>query len=658
MNRTLRRFAIATWAAAAGLVAIFALFWRVAYTPPHAIWAILSTSSVLLAGAITLISGLSQVIRGPHRGLAAAATLLGTTPIVWCSLFLLNLYLENQNRKPTPMNTPTRIAAFWVESAGDVDARWRYPRWTRGKHVILHDDGQSPAPENLVAQMDEHIEQMAIRLHAAVPNHIARWVRGPLLFMRGRAIISWAICDDNNQDLVNLTSLDRHEVAHVLITALCSVDQDPPMLLCEGWAETQSKNREDLILELANATATFTLQELVGPKWYDRSEGPVYSHGAPLVVYLMEHYGPEKFLQLYGGVSSATFPDDCERILGDSWPAIEKQFWLWLESEAAAVRRTRGEDKLPPSKTADDVQFAKSMKPSDWKAIVAGYRSAWAKRPPMPKSCAFACEWIYTAPSQDSGGNSVREKDTMECVVDGDRLWQIHTMFGDKVDCIVCTPRFSASVLVSRKGILRREPHKQQAVKWALDDTERTNSADLGHYLPINPGSWYSYDTRVEAIRPPASPAQSLWEIDFVDIRPKEKDYHHHMQIDAAADWMVVSDIESSNQDRSESHHTFARIFGRKAVSETSTLSKTSAGQSTYQLRFRELNSAEAKRVREKAEQFARRYGTDRWYSSLIQPTTLAIAWPALGLLLLGQFCFAYSGRSSHNIHPVAANND
>jgi hypothetical protein len=178
-------------------------------------------------------------------------------------------------------------------------------------------------------------------------------------------------------------------MAHVAITALGSVDQDPPMVSCEGWAESQSKVRTDLILMLARMRAyevTYSLQELVGPDWYGRSSGPVYDHGGPLVVYLMEHYGPEKFLSLYHGVRQATFAADCERILGESWPTVEQDFWKWLPQEATRLASEKRSKKPRMEKTAKDVVLAKPVNERDWQAIVDGYRAAWPKRPQVHKS--------------------------------------------------------------------------------------------------------------------------------------------------------------------------------------------------------------------------------------------------------------------------------
>src|SRR4051812_22020836 len=131
MNCTLRRIAIATWAAAAILVATFTLFWRIAYAPPHAVWAIVTTGTVALMGALTVFVGGYQFVCGPRRMLSAAIVLLGTAPIVWLAMLMLTFNLQARDRGVSMrLDTTTRIVAFWVESACDVEARWRYPRWT------------------------------------------------------------------------------------------------------------------------------------------------------------------------------------------------------------------------------------------------------------------------------------------------------------------------------------------------------------------------------------------------------------------------------------------------------------------------------------------------------------------------------------------------
>jgi len=56
----------------------------------------------------------------------------------------------------------------------------------------------------------------------------------------------------------------------------------------------------------------------------------------------------------------------------------------------------------------------------------------------------------------------------------------------------------------------------------------------------------------------------------------------------------------------------------------------------TTQVRLRELRPAEAKVIRDQVEAIARRGPTRDWAQLLLRPLTLAIAWPALGVLFAG----------------------
>lgn len=637
MNPVLRRFAIATWAAAAGLVVIFTLFWRIAYAPPHAIWAIVTTGAVVVTGVLTILVGLRQFIRGPRRTLIAATVLLGTTPIAWLAMFILSLFLQATTREPTTFNTPTRIAAFWAISIADVEARWRYPRWTHGKHVILLDDNQTPEPAKLVAQMDEHIEQMAALLHATVPEGLGRWVRGSLLGFHGNAIISWAICDAD-QSLTELKPLDRHEMAHVLITVLGSVDQDPPMLLCEGWAESQSKDRAELILTLDRATETvrvYSLQELVGSDWYGRSAGPAYDHGGPLCVYLMEHYGVEKFLTLYHGVRSATFATDSERILGDSWNVVNDNFWKWLSSEAAKIKTERGAKSAEPLK---DITFADSVDPSDWQTIVEGYRSTWSKRPPLPSAFAYVTEREWANTPKEPGGAPDKHGLVSKSIVDRDSVWMVRNYGPERfVQGEVFTPAISAAAAVMADGSVSgpRSTDKSSITDAIEDATHWTDACDAAHYLPIVTNRGYLTNSHVEAIRRPAPPDRTEWEIDITSRkRDSGEETKFKLHIDEAADWSVVRAEESSADEQSESRWTMGSVLGRHAAIETVVHTNNKSRTSQFQSRFRELSPAEAAEVREQAEAIARRRPTN-WFAMFARPATWAIAWPATGVVLL-----------------------
>ena len=635
------RFAIATWAAAVGLVLLFMWFWRFDYAPPHAAWAVVMTGALCVAAGLTALATVPQLVRGPRRTLAVAVVLLGTTPIVWGAMFLLDLQLKWGTRESIPHNMATMVVQYWSASIGDLEARWRYPRWTQGRHVVLLDDGLTPEPAKLVARMDEHIQKMAALVGKPLPAGQARWVRGSLLGQHGVAITRWAICSGEDHS-VELTSLDRHEMAHVIMSMLGNVGQAPSALLSEGWAESQSKDRAELIAPLAEKLqqgTNYSLKELIGPGWYHRNRGPVYDHGGPLVVYLMEHYGPEKFFKLYHGVQPVTFAADCQRILGDSWPVVEQQFWRWLTDEAEKLTAAEPHQVAPPNQTAEDVELAESVDPILWHTIVDGYRNARSDRLPLPEAYAFAVERTTTNPKEGAAAEHARTDSRF--VVEREDAWWLETYQPRGiVNCVHCKSGEAAALQASADGqvIEMDGPRPSDPVRTAAEEYwDSVGGADLAHYLPVDDQRRFEHITRIDAIRPPANRDSSLWEIDYVQRSPgREDELTYQLRVDAAADWSVVSEQHNSADESSQRRNKLGTIFGRKVATETRSRTENDKGLWTLDLQFRELDQAEALEVRENVEAIAYQGPTRDWYEMLIQPLTVAIAWPAIGLLLLG----------------------
>jgi hypothetical protein len=154
-----------------------------------------------------------------------------------------------------------------------------------------------------------------------------------------------------------LTDLDRHEVAHCVITRNCTGRSDPPRVLIEGWALANQGTHAE---ELARAAwddrekgRSLTLRRLVGPDWYWYSGTAAYNQGAPLVNYLLRMYGPEVFLKLYTTCQQATFDADCRATLGIGLDELDAAFWADTEQVARRAgppaRRWLKGLKLDPS---------------------------------------------------------------------------------------------------------------------------------------------------------------------------------------------------------------------------------------------------------------------------------------------------------------------
>ena len=368
--------------------AIAAVFWRFEHFRPHAVWATASISSIVIPTAWLFCLTIGRLRRGPDGLRAIGWFLVGATPVVWSGAYLTDVAIRANAREPLAFSTPLRCAAIWVSSVMDLEARWRYSRWTEGGHSILLDRGQTENAQHLVEQMDNHMRSMSELLGKPVPDERFMWVRGSLLGQNSRAICTWALCGDEATPS-RLTGLDRHEAAHTLITAMSGPDQDPPNVLIEGWAESQSNDRDDLIEALWSRQQdgqAYSLQELVDTDFYITNDGPVYWEGGPVAIFLMERYGPEKFFELYSGVRRSTFHGDCYRILGNSWRDIDDQFWPWLEQEAARIR-ARSRTNVPDE---PEVVLSDSVSPQMWQGLVRAYRavpkSPWDS---LPTNVAF-----------------------------------------------------------------------------------------------------------------------------------------------------------------------------------------------------------------------------------------------------------------------------
>ena len=122
----------------------------------------------------------------------------------------------------------------------DLEARFVYPQRTAGEKVVMI---SAPMPEAearaQVAAMDRHVGALEARLGRKIRGTI-HWVRGPLFGIGRHAIIGLCLGTwpgEESPDAEGLCTTDRHEVAHCVLTSLCSAGFDPPAVLTEGWAQ-------------------------------------------------------------------------------------------------------------------------------------------------------------------------------------------------------------------------------------------------------------------------------------------------------------------------------------------------------------------------------------------------------------------------------------
>jgi hypothetical protein len=331
-------------------------------------------SALMLAGGLGLvIAATLRLIRGPRRGRALAALLVGTAPFWFLAGHILMAMRPAFDRHVAP-GWPTKVFSPLAMPLADLEARWFYPERTRGKWVTMVGAPAQDAGAQ-VAAMDRHVDATLARLNQSATWPIV-WYRGRLFGMQWCAVHDMAIGSEVGLYLRGadgLTDQDRHEVAHCVINRNCTARSDPPRLLMEGWAQAnQGTPAEELAYSAwddRKKGRSLTLRQLVARDWYWFSGPAAYSQGAPLVNYLLRAYGPERFLKLYTTCQQATFEADCRATLGIGLDELDAAFWADTEQ----IARRAG----PPVRIwLKGLKLASGIDREAWDAFLSDYFAA------------------------------------------------------------------------------------------------------------------------------------------------------------------------------------------------------------------------------------------------------------------------------------------
>jgi hypothetical protein len=333
----LMRLAAAVWLAWIGLIGLMFGMLRLGAWHPHFLPVTAVLVVLLAAGLSLLILGIWRLLRGPRRLHALGCLLLGLPPLGFLAGHLMYGFGTAYGRQLT-ISLPLKVLVPFGESILDLVARFQYPERTEGERLVMISTPVESA-RSQVAAMDRHIRALEARLGRTGTRRV-HWVRGPLLGLQGKAILGMCMGSLpgggwERPDAEGLTTLDRHEVAHVVLSQFCTTAFEPPAVLMEGWAEVASMadpNPYRLRAWAAReAGRTLSLEELIGPRWYGRHDQPAYTQGAPLVDYILRQFGPERFVELYATCQPATIAGDCRRILGVSIDQLDEACWADLE---------------------------------------------------------------------------------------------------------------------------------------------------------------------------------------------------------------------------------------------------------------------------------------------------------------------------------------
>jgi len=372
--KPLRRCAAIGWAAAPLSVGLLWGESQLRVLHPLSIVFILLLVITSVAAVGGLVCSLWRVCRGPRRLAALRWSAISILPgLVWPALGWYGFH--EWSRREVPHELPFTLVKMAGASLMEAQARYLYPhRLETERLVMFYRDGLAD-PDGDARAMDRHVAQLE-EMTGLFHREKIWWVRGPLLGQSRLALYGLALGSSASP----ASGLDRHELAHAVFYQHAKPDSDPPMLLMEGWAESQSVDRKALAARALNQRQQFTetsgrwasmshaeqieflhtlvdpdgwqhlltqgtardggfsyLRELTGSFWYHRDAGQVYTVGGAFVDFLLRRYGSQRFVQLCVACLPDTFESSCQSIYGTDLDTLEKQFWEDLQQNTVSA---------------------------------------------------------------------------------------------------------------------------------------------------------------------------------------------------------------------------------------------------------------------------------------------------------------------------------
>ena len=460
------------WLAAASTVGVYVWSWRTMRWPPDYRWILATLGAAIAFGVLCILVGALNFLRGPRRIAAITGLFFGSLPVVLVVFLFGELYWRATTRQNLERGMLIDPVAYLASDLGDCETVWRKLRRTSGQSCVLMDDGKHDDPSVVVEKMDAHITKMSDVLGIR-PKKVAYWVRHPLLGDRGRSLVGWAVCDKVVDGTDNdLNYLDKHEMAHAVISLTCSPESNPAAVLSEGWAESQSQDVLDGCRTLADRRRDDpdfpTWQEIVEPMWYSRSFGPVYVWGGPAVSFLLEKFGGPTFQKLYNEARHSTFEADFLRVYGKSWNDMEPDFETWLAAKVPDAVTTEKAKTI--DKTIDDrITVGSEVAKSDWDNFWSNVREKHEARikPSIRSGLRVMSE------AKDGSGQTIRTTLNQWRVFysEGESLFARETISGSEARGITPDKAISASRTASetrRSGCLVTARSEKETLRQSI----------------------------------------------------------------------------------------------------------------------------------------------------------------------------------------------
>ena len=281
---------------------------------------------------MALASGLWSIVRGPHRVQAMIFTFIAMVPAGFWTVIGYSAR-QNWSQRWVPNTVTMRLAKVMGATFMRAEADLKYPRRSETSRLVMYYD-ELDRPDEDLAAMDRHLARLEQLLGGTIQARVY-WVRGPLLGEGFSSFHGLALGSHSSPEIGGEYRGDRHELAHAALDWFRVSGSDPPYVLHEGWAMAQCGDR---VSQLAQAAASSRLEnpsvgirELLGPDWYYRDPGPVYSIGGAFVDFLIRTRGATNFRRFYCECQPTTVDTLCREISRADLADLESEFWADVE---------------------------------------------------------------------------------------------------------------------------------------------------------------------------------------------------------------------------------------------------------------------------------------------------------------------------------------
>ncbi len=286
--------------------------------------------------------GIRHFLRGQNRSKTVVLMLAACVPFCFW-IYIGGYAFAAWSHRSKPNSFPMQTARRGAASVMNAELAWSYPhRIVRSRFTMFYHNVSSPEAD--ADKMDAYLTELEQYSGHSIRVPIY-WVRGKLLGQSRLSDYGLALGSENSpvpaqihgRTLEELEGTDRHEVAHAVIHQWQIPASDPPTFLEEGWAEGFGSMHGQIVSAAVSLVAMeregqvprrgTLLHSLLSADTYYHDEGAIYPCGAYIVLFLIEKFGFDKFMQLYTSIRFHSAASDFEHIFGTDLDTLEKQMW-------------------------------------------------------------------------------------------------------------------------------------------------------------------------------------------------------------------------------------------------------------------------------------------------------------------------------------------